>query len=202
MNVTPYPKPQGKRTLIKSVIPTSKKKPKKPKTKGICPQCAFIFRGTPEHYPHCSKEIPVIVFRKNKTERQMYKEALDSLCQLITIWRDGCTCVLSEVDGSKCSHVSNWGHVIPQGGSAFLVYELSNSFRQCASHNKIHDDVNPLIYTEWYSAKWGRRALAMLNKAQIETLTTIPPTSVIWLSPTPTCTICVIRFRPPQYRTK
>lgn len=144
------------------------KKVKKPKTKGICPQCAFIFRGTPEHYPHCSKEIPVIVFRKNKTERQMYKEALDSLCRLITIWRDGCTCVLADVDGSKCSQVSNWGHVIPQGGGAFLVYELSNSFRQCSSHNKIHDDVNPLIYTEWYSGKWGRRALAMLNQAQID----------------------------------
>lgn len=98
----------------------------------------------------------------------MYKEALDSLCRLITIWRDGCTCVLADVDGGKCSQVSNWGHVIPQGGSAFLVYELSNSFRQCSSHNKIHDDVNPLIYSEWYAAKWGKRALAMLSQAQID----------------------------------
>jgi len=96
----------------------------------------------------------------------MYKEALDSLCRLITIWRDGCTCVLSEVDGSKCSNVSQWGHVIPQGGSAYLVYELSNSFRQCSSHNKIHDDVNPLIYPDWYAGKWGSRALRMLKDAQ------------------------------------
>ena len=96
----------------------------------------------------------------------MYKEALDSLCRLITTWRDGCTCVLSEVDGGKCSNVSQWGHVIPQGGSAYLVYELSNSFRQCSSHNKIHDDVNPLIYPDWYANKWGSRALKMLKDAQ------------------------------------
>ena len=98
----------------------------------------------------------------------MYKEALDSLCRLITTWRDGCTCVLANVDGSKCSHISQWGHVVPQGGSAFLIYELSNSFRQCSSHNKIHDDANPLIYTEWYRGKWGHRALEMLKQAQID----------------------------------
>jgi len=155
------------RPTLSKPKPTKKDRPKKAKpTKGICPQCAYIFRGTPEHYPHCQKEIPVIVFRKNKTDRQMYKEALDSLCRLITTWRDGCTCVLSEVDGGKCSNVSQWGHVIPQGGSAYLVYELSNSFRQCSSHNKIHDDVNPLIYPDWYANKWGSRALKMLKDAQ------------------------------------
>ncbi len=155
--------------------PTQKPKPMKakakkktPKVKGICPECAFIFRGTPDHYPFCGRQLPVIVFRKNKTDRQLYKEALDSLCRLITTWRDGCTCVLADVDGGKCSNQSQWGHVIPQGGSAYLVYELSNSFRQCSSHNKIHDDVNPLIYPSWYKSRFGGLALEMLKQAQID----------------------------------
>lgn len=161
LNTLPHPKPKPTKGM-------RLKAKKKPKTKGICPQCAFIFRGQEEHYPHCQKEIPVIKTIKNKDDRWLYKVALDSLCRLITTWRDGCTCVLVDIDGGKCSHVSNWGHVIPQGGSAFLVYELSNSFRQCSSHNKIHDKINPLIYTEWYGKIWGRRALAMLNQAQLD----------------------------------
>lgn len=146
----------------------TRKKSSKPKTKGICPQCAFIFRGKPEHYPHCGQELAPIVFRVNKTDRQLYQEALDQLCRLITTWRDGCTCVLSSVDGAKCSAQSQWGHVIPQGGSAMLVYELSNSFRQCSAHNKIHDKVNPMIYFDWYSETFGHRALKMLKNAQIQ----------------------------------
>ena len=154
LNTLPHPKPKPTKGM-------RLKAKKKPKTKGICPQCAFIFRGTPEHYPHCSKEIPVIVFRKNKTDRQLYKEALDSLCRLTTIWRDGCKCVLSSSGGVQCGHQSHWGHVIPQGRSAFLVYELSNSFRQCDNHNNLHRFVQATYY-DWYQARWGRLAYKTL----------------------------------------
>ncbi len=149
--------------------PIKKPKPKTPKGKGICPQCAFIFRGrNVGHNPHCAKEFKSIIFNKGKTDKQMYEAACDSLCRLLVEWRDGCTCVLSSVDGAVCSSVPNWGHVIPQGGSAFLVYELSNSFRQCSSHNQIHDKVNPLLYTGWYRDTWGKTAFEMLKTAQIE----------------------------------
>lgn len=150
--------------------PTKADRPKKskPKSKGICPQCGFIFQGAEQHFPHCQREIKVKVFYKNKTKKQMYEAALYQLCRLIAEWRDGCTCVLADVDGKACSIVPNWGHVIPQGGSAFLVYEPSNWFRQCSAHNIIHDKVNPLIYTEWYAATWGRQALQMLKQAQID----------------------------------
>jgi len=146
-----------------------KTKKRKPKSKGICPQCGFIFRGTTaEHYPFCEKEIAPVIFRKNKTDKQMIEAACDLLCRLLVEWRDGVTCVLANVDGVACSRVPNWGHVIPQGGSAYLVYELSNSFRQCSAHNIIHDKVNPEIYLEWYSQSWGRLARKMLKESQID----------------------------------
>ena len=138
--------------------------------RGVCLQCGFIWDTTPEHFPYCPKELGDIRFRSKpyKTKTQIYKMALDQICRNLVEWRDGVTCVLAEVDGSKCSNVPNWGHVIPQGGSTFLVYEPSNWFRQCSAHNKIHDKVNPLIYTEWYRHKWGNTALEMLKQAQID----------------------------------
>ena len=149
--------------------PPKKAKGKKPKSKGICPQCGFIFRGrTAEHFQHCQKDMSPIIFIKNKTDKQMYEAACDLICRLLVEWRDGLTCVLVNVDGKVCSPVPNWGHVIPQNGSASLVYELSNSFRQCSSHNMIHDKANPEIYLEWYRSTWGALALRMLKQSQID----------------------------------
>lgn len=156
-NMKPHPKP------------TRPPKGKKHR-RGICPQCGFIWETTPAHFPHCGQELDQIGFMSKpyKSKIQIYKMALDWLCKSMVEWRDGVTCVLAEVDGAACSTVPNWGHVIPQGGSAFLVYELSNSFRQCSAHNKIHDKVNPEIYLEWYRNRWGALALKMLKQAQID----------------------------------
>lgn len=106
--------------------------------------------------------------KKQKTNRQKLLNELSNLCREITIWRDGCTCVLSNVDGGRCNSVSQWGHVIPQGGSGYLRHSLSNSFRQCASHNLIHDKINPLIYLNWYRRKFGNKALDMLETESLK----------------------------------
>ena len=102
--------------------------------------------------------------RKQKTNRQKLVSQISNLCRKITKWRDGCICVLSEVDGSRCNEVSQWGHVVAQGASGFLKHSLSNSFRQCGSHNTIHNH-NSLIYNNWYRHKFGNRAIDMLEKA-------------------------------------
>lgn len=86
------------------------------------------------------------------------------MCRQLTIWRDGCVCVLSSVDGGRCNEVSQWGHVVAQGGSGYLKHSLSNSFRQCASHNIIHNE-NPLIYINWYRRQFGNKALELLEEA-------------------------------------
>ena len=98
----------------------------------------------------------------------MYESALDVICRAFVEWRDGVICVLSDVDGAACSTIPNWSHVIPQGGSAVLVYEPSNWFRGCSAHNIIHDKVNPEIYLEWYRDTFGSLALRMLKQAQID----------------------------------
>jgi len=167
--------------VVASLNTPPRTKPKPPlKTKGkkrghirgVCPQCGFIWETQPAHFPHCQKELDQIRFMSKpyKTKTQIYKMALDRLCQLITEWRDGCKCVLEESDGVRCGNVSQWGHVIPQNSGSFLVYELSNSFRQCNSHNMIHDKRNPDIYFSWYAAKWGHKAKDMLNQAWKENI--------------------------------
>lgn len=149
--------------------PVRKPKEKKPKGKTICIQCGFIARGSKgEHFPHCPQEFGTITVRTGKTDKQMRELACDELCRRIVEWRDGVTCVLADIDGGKCSTIPNWGHVIPQNGSAYLVYNLSNSFRQCSAHNIIHAQVNPLLYPQWYGMKFGNRAKEMLSQAQID----------------------------------
>jgi hypothetical protein len=138
--------------------PTKQPKTKKNHKRGICPQCGYIWQTTPEHYQHCQKELDQIAFIKPKTDKQMREYACDELCRLITIWRDGCTCV---INNSKCGQVSQWGHVIPQNSSSILVYELSNSFRQCDKHNILHRFVQAPYY-DWYKATWGNLAYKML----------------------------------------
>ena len=66
------------------------------------------------------------------------------------------------IHGSGCGQISQWGHVIPQGQSAWLVYELSNSFRQSNSCNTIHARINA-PYFDWYEETWGRLAFRMLK---------------------------------------
>lgn len=150
--------------------PARPPKGKKRKKIGICPQCGYIWETTPDHFLHCQKELSQVVFitPPKKTKKQMYEAACDQLCRMIVEWRDGCICVLVGIDGGKCSTIPNWGHVIPQNGSAYLVYNLSNSFRQCSAHNIIHAQVNPLLYPQWYGMKFGNRAKEMLSQAQID----------------------------------
>ena len=143
---------------------TKKPKRKTPKTKSICVECGEIWRGSqPEHEMSC-EAWKVITFRKNKTDKQMYEAALDFICREITKWRDGVVCVIND---GYCNDESHWGHVIPQGRSAYLVYELSNSFRQCAKHNELHRGVQ-YPYLNWYERKWGKLSLIMLEKERQE----------------------------------
>lgn len=131
---------------------------------GICPECGVIWHDKNfEHAPYCNQEIPVIWVRKNQTPTQLVKMALDELCRLITIWRDGCNCVISS---HECRGDSQWGHLYPQGSNAHLVYELSNSFRQCEGHNSMHRFVQA-PYFLWYQRKFGHRAFDMLEAERL-----------------------------------
>jgi hypothetical protein len=158
-------------TVISKPKPVKQANGKKPKSKTICIECGFIVAGKEAaHFPHCEKEHGSITVWKRKTDKQLREMACDKLCRMIVEWRDGCTCVLSGIDGGRCSTTPTWGHVIPQGGSAFLVYELSNSFRQCSTHNLIHKETNPILYPRWYRETFGATAYNMLEQAQRENI--------------------------------
>ena len=145
--------------------PTKQKRLKKKKAiTSICVQCGYLWHGGAEfeeHDPECTRELPVIVKNSRKTERQMVSEALDHVCRELTKWRDGVRCV---IHGDACGRYSEWGHVIPQGSCSYLVYELSNSFRQSEACNLKHRFVQ-LDYFDWYRHKWGNTAMQMLKDA-------------------------------------
>lgn len=143
--------------------PTRPPKGKKRYKIGVCPQCGYIWKTTPEHFLHCQKELDQIAFivPPKKTKKQMYEAACDQLCRLITEWRDGCKCVINNKD---CGRVSQWGHIIPQNYSAILVYELSNSARQCDSHNIMHRHIQEPYYN-WLKGTFGATAYRMLFEA-------------------------------------
>lgn len=164
--MNPKPKPTRStrsRIKVKAVVKSAKRK--KGHWHGICPMCGEISHSKQEikHDFYCTGEIPLIAVKKNQTDRQLLCMALDELCRRITTWRDGCNCVLGETDGGRCSNDSTWGHVIPQGSNSYLIYNLSNSFRQCSTHNGIHRFVQ-LTYHLWYQMKFGKLALAILEK--------------------------------------
>lgn len=155
------PKPERTPKKPRKPIPSRSRRKQKPKTKSICVECGEIWRGADSaHMPDCAQSLDVIRFNKPKTDKQMYEAALDNICRLITTWRDGCKCVIHN-DG--CGQVSQWSHVIPQGRSAYLVYCLSNSFRQSETCNLLHRSVNAPYY-DWYRSTFGERAYKMLIK--------------------------------------
>jgi hypothetical protein len=144
----------------------AKAKKKTPKTKSVCVECGEIWRGKEVvHDTDCLKALPVITFRKNKTDKQMYEAALDHICRIITEWRDGgVMCVIHDYN---CGRISQWGHVVPQGANAYLVYELSNSFRQSDTCNLLHRSVQ-YPYLNWYKRTFGSLAADMLDDARKE----------------------------------
>jgi len=148
--------------------PTRADRPKKNRNHvhGICPNCGVITHGTsPFHNGNCLREVEYITVRKNQTERQLLNMALDKMCRELTFWRDGVACVLRNTDGGQCNQVIQWGHVIPQGSSAYLVHNYSNAFCQCGTHNFLHDKKAPMIYLDWYRETFGLTAYKMLKAA-------------------------------------
>ena len=61
------------------------------------------------------------------------------------------------MDGQKCREGVQWGHVVPQGKSPKLVYDLGNVFPQCPNHNLMHYRKDPM-YNNWYTVQWGETA--------------------------------------------
>jgi hypothetical protein len=124
----------------------------------------MIFVGKPQHKPECSQELKVVIARKYHGETWFLEEALDVLCKLISVWRDGCICVINT---PECRGGSQWAHVVPQGKSSYLKHELGNSFRNCEGHNNLHRFVQT-PYLKWFKETFGTAAWIALDQARID----------------------------------
>ncbi len=135
---------------------------KKKAMRGTCPRCGAYGPKPLVHNADCPQDFPVIYHREAKTPRQRIEEALETMCKAIIHWRDADrVCVIADMDGGRCGGGPQWGHVLGRTTSAWLKYDLSNSFRQCETHNRIHPS-DP-IYFDWWRAKFGSRAWRKLN---------------------------------------
>lgn len=99
-----------------------------------------------------------------KARRKGIEKRLEALSKELVNWRD-VGCVLANIDGGRCSSLLQWGHVIPQGTSPWLVYAIGNTFKQCSSHNFLHHHRDP-VYGIWYANTFGATAWAALGQEQ------------------------------------
>lgn len=98
-----------------------------------------------------------------KQRRKKLEKQLEAASKELVIWRDGDKCVLSGMDGGRCNGVLQWGHLIPQKTSPWLVYAIGNTFRQCQSHNVLHYYRDP-IFGVWYASTFGAEAWRKISQ--------------------------------------
>jgi hypothetical protein len=103
---------------------------------------------------------------KSIPTRKILVEQIEDVHHRLVHWRDGLQCVLRNVDGRHCGGGPQWGHVIPQGQSAYLRWNLSNVFDQCRDHNSIHTR-DQSTYHNWYIQTFGANAFDKLNTAKL-----------------------------------
>jgi hypothetical protein len=104
--------------------------------------------------------------KRNVLTRKQVVVEIELIHHEIVHWRDGLQCVLRNVDGRHCGGGPQWGHVIPQGQSAFLKWNLSNVFDQCRDHNGIHTR-DQSTYHDWYVQTFGANAFDKLTTAKL-----------------------------------
>ena len=105
------------------------------------------------------------VTTKARSKSDRLRDAVKVLCREITYWRDGLQCVERNIDGGHCGGGMQWGHVVPQGQSAYLALDLGNAHVQCAAHNTIHGHFQA-VYNDWVRSKFGNRSFDALKQAR------------------------------------
>jgi len=107
-------------------------------------------------YP-CPKPAREKKQRKATPRRKVLEGQLEAIVKMIVFWRDSQMCVQQATDGARCGNGLTWGHYIAQKQSAWLRYDLGNSFCQCGNHNLLdfHGDKS---YATWYTATFGQVA--------------------------------------------
>lgn len=94
---------------------------------------------------------------------------------MIMFWRDGNTCVMGSMDGSRCGNGLMWNHFIAQKQSSWLRLDIGNFFCGCGSHNML-DFRGDKVLAIWYMRTFGvdcaekLQLEASLNKGKKRTI--------------------------------
>jgi hypothetical protein len=93
--------------------------------------------------------------KPSKSKRKILEVQLEALSKLIVHWRDGAMCVERHIDGTRCGGGIQWGHYIPRNESAWLKFDLGNTYSQCRDHNGLHKHGSQTMGV-WFVKEFGQ----------------------------------------------
>lgn len=109
--------------------------------------------------PPKPKKVPVAKQRK-KLEKQV-----EAIVKMIIAWRDGQECVMR--GRGKCGGGLMWNHLVAQGKSPWLRYDLGNVHWGCGTHN-MEDHHGSTVFPAWFISTFGPDAFEALDKERQE----------------------------------
>ena len=113
--------------------------------------------------------------KRTTSKRKMLEKQIEEVGKMIMFWRDGNTCVMGNMDGSRCGNGLMWNHFIAQKQSSWLKLDIGNFFCGCGSHNML-DFRGDKVLAIWYMRTFGvdcaekLQLEASLNKSKKRTI--------------------------------
>jgi hypothetical protein len=97
-----------------------------------------------------------------KPRRKILEKQVEAMVKQIIAWRDGQVCVMGSIDGARCQNGLMWNHLIAQGQSSWLKFDLGNVFWGCGNHNLL-DKLGDKVLAEWFVNTFGAKCLTALR---------------------------------------
>jgi hypothetical protein len=106
------------------------------------------------------KREPKLGFMPIAQRRKNAGKQLEALVKMIIAWRDGQECVMK--GRGKCGNGMMWNHLIAQGKSPWLRYDLGNVHWGCGVHN-FEDKYGSSVFPAWFISVFGAASFDALD---------------------------------------
>lgn len=132
---------------------------------------AVIERAKPHPMPKPTRETRKRIVTKPPKEkkpkrvpvakqRKILEKQVEGIVKMIIAWRDAQQCVMR--GRGTCGGGLMWNHLVAQGKSPWLRYDLSNVFWGCGSHN-MEDHHGSTVFPAWFISTFGSAAFEALD---------------------------------------
>ena len=93
-------------------------------------------------------------------KRKILEKQIEEMVKLIVAYRDGQQCVMRNFGG--CGNGLMWNHLIAQGQSHWLKFDLGNVHWGCGNHNLL-DYRGSKVFSIWFVKTFGIEVLEALE---------------------------------------